>query len=330
MPEIEKVLKPIVFSELQPPMNITLVTDEQGLKEFDEWVARKQASEEVPVIGLDTETNIAVDFFYRKARTIQIGDKEKQFVFDLLAFAGSEEVLSRTQGDYGKHSEGVYDSILHRLEPILCSNKWLKVGQGLSFEYTIFHWNLGLRIWNLYSIDMAERVIQAGTLPLKRMTLFSMSAIVGRTFGLLIDKSQQESFDLKTPLTEEQIQYAAFDTRMPLSVRQAQINKMTVDQLLTTAQIENDAIGTFTDMHLVGQNLDDERWLKRLQSVLARRKDELKFLDETFLPLLGHKLKQIDESKIDKLEKIWREGFEAATPREMELASLKRTEKNPE
>jgi ribonuclease D len=62
-------------------------------------------------------------------------------------------------------------------------------------------------------------------------------------FNLLIDKTTQETFDLETPLTQKQIEYAAFDTRMPYAMRQAQMNIMTADQLLATTQIENDAIG---------------------------------------------------------------------------------------
>ena len=51
------------------------------------------------------------------------------------------------------------------------------------------------------------------------------------------------------------IAYAAFDTRMPLSMREHQLRELTTDQLLTTVQIENDAIGSFQDMHLTGREL---------------------------------------------------------------------------
>jgi hypothetical protein len=40
---------------------------------------------------------------------------------------------------------------LTTLEPILCSNEFLKIGQNLAFEYQVFLWNFGMRIWNLYS-----------------------------------------------------------------------------------------------------------------------------------------------------------------------------------
>jgi DNA polymerase I-like protein with 3'-5' exonuclease and polymerase domains len=175
---------------------------------------------------------------------------------------------------------------------------------------------------------MAERVIQAGTISLKKMAEFSMASIAGRHFGLLIDKTMQETFDLESPLTQEQIEYAAFDVRFPHAMRQAQMNIMTADQLLATAQIENDAIGTFTDMHLVGQNLDDAKWVERIKHVIERRIGELKILDEGFLPYVGNKHEQIDEAAITAAELVWRTGFEVATPREAELAAQKRLEKD--
>ena len=339
MPELEKSLKPLILSELRPPMNVSHITDSSGLEELKAWIEKKRAEEQVPVVGIDTETNVVNDFWFRKVRTVQIGDRDKQFVIDLLAYISAKlnvsfeeagQILNDSQGHYGKNYQGIYDEILSILEPIICTNEWLKVGQNLAFEYSVFHWNFGKRIWNLFSTDMAERVIQAGTIPLKKMAEFSMSAIVSRQFGLKIDKSEQEGFDLKTPLNLKQILYAAFDVRMPLAMRQYQINVMTVDQLLTTTQIENDAIGTFTDMHLCGQNLDDERWLKRIQNVIERRQEELKILDEGFIPLMGRKNEQIDEVKLARLEDIWKSNFESATPKEMELAAQKRQENNKE
>jgi DNA polymerase I-like protein with 3'-5' exonuclease and polymerase domains len=327
MPEIVQQLRPLNLAELQPSLKPILITDDAGLLLLKDYIARKRAKEDF-VLCLDTETNICDDFWFRRARTIQLGDRDEQYVIDLLAFAGSKERLIATQGEYGINSEGVYDKVIDILKPILCSREFLKVGQNLSFEYTIWWWNFGLRIWNLYSTDMAERVIQAGTISLKRMAEFSMASIAARHFGLLIDKSEQEGFDLETPLTQKQIDYAALDVRFPLAMRQAQVNIMTADQLLTTSQIENDAIGTFTDMHLNGQNLDDDRWKERIAHVIERRVGELKILDEGFMPIVGHKNKQIDEVEIEKRYKHWQEDFQLPTQVEIDLASRKREEKD--
>ena len=97
--EIAKVLRPLVVAELNPPMNVTLVTGESGLKQFDEWIAGLRAEGGVPEVQLDTETPVVHDFYFRRVRTIQIGNRERQFVFDLLSFAGSGRVWRAQRRD---------------------------------------------------------------------------------------------------------------------------------------------------------------------------------------------------------------------------------------
>ena len=329
MPEIVQQLRPLDLGSLQPHLKPTLVVDAEGLLELKGYIARKREARDFAV-GLDTETNFCDDFWFRRVRTIQIGDRDEQYVIDLLAFAGSKDRLIATQGEYGIHCDGVYDAIFEVLTPVLCSREFLKVGQNLAFEYMVFWWNFGKRIWHLFSTDMAERVIQAGTISLKKMAEFSMASIAGRHFGLLTNKELQQSFDLELPLTQSQIDYAAFDVRFPHAMRQAQTNIMTADQLLSTAQIENDAIGTFADMHLNGQNLDDERWLLRIKHVVERRIEELKVLDAGFMSIVGDKDKQINEVEIEKRYKHWQEDFQFPTQQEVDLAAQKRLEKDKE
>jgi ribonuclease D len=329
MPELVQQLHPIDLGALQPHLKPVLVANAAGLLLLKDYIARKRLSGDFAV-GLDTETDICNDFWFRRVRTIQIGDRDEQYVIDLLAFAGSKDRLVATQGEFGIHNDGVYDAIFEVLEPVLCTRDFLKVGQNLAFEYMVFWFNFGKRIWHLFSTDMAERVIQAGTISLKKMAEFSMASIAARHFKLLIDKTEQESFDLETPLTQKQIDYAAFDVRFPHAMRQAQINIMTPDQLLTTAQIENDAIGTFADMHINGQNLDDDRWKIRIQHVLEARIGQLRTLDEGFLPIVGDKDKQIDHEEIERRYKHWQEDFQFPTPHEIDLAAQKRLEKDKE
>jgi DNA polymerase I-like protein with 3'-5' exonuclease and polymerase domains len=324
MPE----LRPLILSELKPPMNITLVQDDAGLDKLAHWIALVGMAA-IPICGLDTETNFVHDFWFRRVRTIQIGDKDAQFVIDLLAFAGGDPLkLVESQGNYGVNNGGLYDKIFEVLDPVLCTAKFLKVGQNLPFEYEVFNWNFGRRIWHLYSTDLAERVIQAGRIALKKYKEFSMLQIVERYFHLTINKDEQKNFDLESPLTQEQIEYAAFDVRMPLAMRLAQLRVLTADQLLATVQIENDAIGTFVDAHLVGQNIDDARWMKRVEAVKARRIEELKILDETFIPKVGTKTTAIDYNELDRLEGIWRNNFEKPTADEEASAVAIREEKD--
>ena len=305
-------LKTIVFSELKPPMDIMVVTPDSGLPELKAFL------DSAKTIGLDTETNWCGDFFFRKVRTIQVGDKSKQFVIDLLAFAGSEATLNSTQGYYRLHA--CYKPIFDILTPVLCNNLVLKVGQNLAFEYTVFYWNFGQRIWHLYSTDLAERAIQAGRISLKKMAEFSMASIVARRFGMQVSKEQQDKFDLKSPLTPEMIEYAAFDTRMPLSMREHQIREMSADRLIPTAQIENDALGSYADMHLYGLRCDGPQWMKRIDHVMEERVEQLKVLDTEFIAKVGRKDEQIDFVEMARREKIWREVYDIPTTEEMAKA----------
>ena len=328
MQETTQQYKKLVLADLNPPMNITVIHDSEGLKKLKSFFERK-AQEPTPYSGFDTETNWTVDFWFRRVRTLQFGDKNEQYIVDLLSFAGSKEKLQDTQGNYGANNGDTYKELIEIIEPVLCSNKFLKVGQNLAFEYEVMKWNFGLRIWNLYSMDLAERVIQAGTISLKKYSEFSMVEIFKRYFKLEIDKTEQKQFDLETPLTQSQIEYAAFDSRAPIPVWQAQLRILNRDQLATTTQIENDAIGSYTDMHLNGQNLNDEKWIARIEATKARRIEELKILDEGFLPVVGHKLNQIDEDELNRLEMIWKFNFEEATADEIKQAELVRQEKDP-
>lgn len=320
--------KPLVISELNPPMNITHVVDGSGLDKLKTYISRIGATA-TPMAGLDTETNVVNNFYFRRVRTIQLGDKEEQFVIDLLPFAGSEERLIESQGDYGQNNSSLYDPIFKIIDPVLCSNSFLKVGQNLGYEYEVLKWNFGRRIWHLYSTDLAERTIQAGVIFFKKFAEFSMESLTKRYFGLQIDKSLQASFDLKSPLTPSQLDYAALDTRMPMALRLAQMKRLLSEQLLTTATIENDAIGSYTDMHITGQNIDRPRWLKRVENVRARRIEEVKTLDESFISVVGKKSEAIDYDLLERLEKKWREGFQETTPQEMSKAAEARLEHDP-
>ncbi len=318
------------MEELQPPMKITFIDKKSDLYLLKDFFERKRKNKSL-FVGFDTETNWTVDFWNRRVRTMQFGDKFEQFVVDILGLLDWDtDLLIDTQGNYGVNNGEHYKELLEIIEPILCNNEFLKVGQNLSFEYEVMRWNFGLRIWHLYSTDLAERVIQAGTISLKQYSEFSMVAIVKRYFGLIVDKDEQRGFDLVNRLTDKQIAYAALDSRLPIPMRDAQMKRLVKEQLLVTTQIENDAIGSYVDMHLNGQNLDDTKWVERIKALEEKRIEEIKLLDQAFLPIVGHKNSQVDEEELHRLEMIWKTQFEEATPEEKAQAALVRAEKDKE
>ena len=166
MPEIQIVLKPLVLSELNPPLNVTLVQDTIGLSKLREFLA----AQEDKVIGVDTETNCVSDWWFRRIRTIQVGNRAEQYVIDILAFAKSEENLVATQGNYGATNGDVYKELKEILEPVLCTADFVKCGVNLAFDYETIRWNLGLRMWHLFDCSLVERAVSYThlTLPTNR------------------------------------------------------------------------------------------------------------------------------------------------------------------
>lgn len=270
---------------LKVPLNVSVVTDIAGLSALSDFIVR------TPVFGLDCETNIVPWFYPRKIRTIQIGNKEEQFVVDLLALAGNVVDLCHAQGDYGVRLD-LYPALLKLKEVLVVgleSNKHLKVGTSMRFDYETLKWCLGIRTWNIYDTCEADKVLHAGKLHLKSSELKAMKGQAARWLNLEIDKSKQKTFDLVSPLTEDQINYAALDVRIPLAIMACQAPAIAKAGLGKIVQIENDCLPAFGDMHLNGVLIDYVKWNGLLNAVKARHKQNIDTLDQYFLPITGSK-----------------------------------------
>lgn len=286
------------------PLNIKIVEPVAAdLEELREWLKNNT------VFGLDTETNWTKEYFTRKIRVIQIGNHEKQFVIDLKKF--HSDLLS--QGDYGYLLGTAHHRLIELIEILkepLESKQWLKVGANLGFEYEMFWWNFGIRADNFFSIDVVERVIKAGELNFKQYSLFSLESLMARYFGVQIDKSLQESFNLTDDLTDAQIQYAALDTVLPLAVMRKQLPIIKKDGLEETCQIENDAISSFVDMHLNGMKINREKWAARLNDNKMDLNVAIAALDTHFIPYVGTvKDFSITEDDLVRLEREWKKAL---------------------
>jgi DNA polymerase-1 len=276
-------LKPLVVTDLVPALNPIVVTDGAGLQQVSDFLSR------VSVFGFDTETNVVKRFIDRYLRLIQIGDRNVQYLIDLLAFVdGKSELLSEQffNGVRNRKLKVVGDT----LRPALDSKSHLKVGMNEQFEYEMTKWNLGVRLWNVYGIDLAEKVLHAGEIPFFTKGVYSLEGIVARRLGLQIEKKEQTTFDSEEPLTEEQIIYGALDVRLPLAVKNRQADLLTQANLWKTVQIENDALPAFGEMYLNGVVLDRDKWMGLVHAKRQKHQDNIKALDEHFIPVVGQKV----------------------------------------
>jgi DNA polymerase I-like protein with 3'-5' exonuclease and polymerase domains len=294
-------LKPLNPGSLTPALNPTLVTDGAGLEKVKKYFERisEQSS---PEFAIDYETNVVDVFHERKARTLQLGDKNEQYMIDLLPFAGSTEALVAGQGDFrlSRWAKPIIDVV----GPAFDSKAFLKIGQNLPFEYMVSSWNFGMRLWNVYSIDIAEKIKVAGAHTFKDLRYFSLANMVARYFGVAVDKTQQTTFDLVNPITQDQIIYGCLDLRMPIAIKAKQIPELTADQLMRVTTIENDAVGFFVDIHLNGWNINRKQWKDLVDEWQARYDESIKTLDTNFLPVVGNK--KLDGTDLEPLLAAWK------------------------
>jgi DNA polymerase I-like protein with 3'-5' exonuclease and polymerase domains len=324
-------IKLLKANEIDPPLNITKITSTEQFPELVDFF-----NDCGGILGWDIETTLVKDFFYRRTRTVQFGNRDKQFVVDLLALCdGDEDLLFRAQGNYGAnlYLAPKLKLFMDTIAPILCSSDFTKVGVVLSFEYMNFYWQFGLRTCGFFDCSLVEKVIYAGLHSLKHYDFYSMDEMTRRYFGFQIDKSLQTSFNLSDPLSEDQIKYAALDSRLPLSLRDAQmfvlkgrteldlrrkgnpsaailakLNPLVLgDNLTEIAQIENDAIGAFQDMHIHGERINREKWLTRCDKLEADLHDLIfNELDPIFIPIVGDKHDLITDADIESKTQEWK------------------------
>ena len=287
---------------LSPPMNIVVISDISQLPELTEFL------EANPEFGWDIETTPLRDYYHRRCRTMQFGNRTQQFLIDLLSIVGGNAaVLRDSQGHYGKYLDARLKTLIETLRPYLCERSHLKVGVNLGFEYMTHYWCFGLRTQGFFDCMMVEKAIWAGAHSLKDYGFFGMAEMVGRYFHRNVEKELQSSFNLTDPLTDDQIFYACLDTRLPLLLKQAQdfiirgnsrqaiprwINAPSYicgDNLETICRIENNAIGAFQDMSVHGDCIDIPRWTKKIEKRKIDLIASLQELDAAFIPYVGHK-----------------------------------------
>jgi DNA polymerase I-like protein with 3'-5' exonuclease and polymerase domains len=314
------VLKP---EELTPRLNPTLVEDGAGLDKVADFLKRLVDKEKYPTLDWDYETNVVHTFWERRPRVLALGDKEEQYVIDFLPFAGSGDALVNGLGNY-KVADWA-KPIVNLLKPVLESAAILKVGQNLAFEYEVSAWNLGIRPWNMYSIDIAERVKWAGLHSFKHLPFFSLAKMVERYFNKRLDKSLQKSYDFESRITDDQVVYSCFDLRTPRAIRQLQLRELVADNLYRVTKIENDALGAFVDMHMNGMRIDKDAWRALIAEWTAKYREAIERLDKHMLPVVG--TKHITETDLEPLFVTWKD-LTVESQTELDLKAQKRATKD--
>lgn len=294
--------RPLVVSELNPPLNVELVTDERGLANLSSFLEANDS------YGLDIETNVVEGFYWRRVRTIQIGNRDEQFVVDLLPFAGSPELLHSVQGDYGARLAGSgLQVVIDLLRPHLEDHSREAIGYNLAFESVALRWCFGIRAHGYFDLYYAHKLLNAGRVNAGLLSSYSLEDMVRDKLGLQLNKEYQTSFTLDGELSQGQVEYGALDVRLPFALRAHYAGLLAKHGLERVAQIEFDAISAFAEMHINGLCIDTEKWTARVHRDEARLRKVIERMDRVFIPVVGHKEHTQEElDTMAAIEEQWR------------------------
>jgi len=274
--------------------NITFIDHIDKLPALADFFRRKKE------ICWDLETNVTDEVWDRRIRTMSFGDMEEQYVVDMLAFTPD---LVNTQGFF--IGNPCYKPLLDIITPVLDSPDWIKIGYNLEFEYVTTRWCLGIWPWKFFCSFQAEKVLLCGRWSFKIKGFWGLDDVLKRYFGIELDKNLQKSFDLITPLTPEQITYAALDVSLPKLLKDTQVEKLQSFKLIPTVEIENNTVPAFGEQYLNGIKLDTIEWQKRIEELKIKKAELLKALDEAFIPVCG--IKAMPDINLNRMEQEWRD-----------------------
>jgi ribonuclease D len=227
------------------------ITDTAGL----EALARHLAT--LPAFGIDTESDSSYAY-QEKVCLIQISDLERDWIIDPL----------------------LVDD-LSALGDVLSDPDIVKVLHGGDYDVVCLHRDFGFRIKGLF-----DTLLAAQLLGLERIGL---ADLIGRFFGVDIDKAFQRHNWALRPLLEEHIEYARGDTHYLLALREILVRELRrvgrlahhreECQFLQKRRWSGRTGDPFGWMDLKGVGDLDEPGMKALRQLWTYREEEARRMD---------------------------------------------------
>lgn len=209
-------------------------------------------------VAIDTETSVhplykgigsGLDPYTSMLISVQIGDKDIQYVIDVR-----------------------YVSI-GWISKIITSNKIIKLGVNLKFDYKMIKHHLGLELNNIYDIGLAELILTNGT-----GASWSLGAIAKKYLNIDLYTNQLSLFESYVSkntvkeyekleynnLTYDLIKYSATDVVIPSLAYPKILSRIKEDNLGKTIKLENQYTKVVAKWELKGIKLDSTKWLNLL------------------------------------------------------------------
>jgi DNA polymerase-1 len=210
-------------------------------------------------VEVDTETT---GFFNHANQiwTIQIGDRNHQFVIEFSSLSPDEVALIN--------------------EEIMMNPNITKILHNAKFDIK-FLWRHGMDIVNVYDTMLAEIILNAGKdVPKGFYSLYSLGR---RYLGIELDKSVRGEIH-RHGLTTRVVQYAGDDVRYLSRIKEKQLpeliklglaNPDDIQDKYTVLGLENRAVIVFAHMEYNGMKLDRGKWDEISDEILNLVQEDL-------------------------------------------------------
>src|SRR5262249_40001723 len=141
------------------------------------------------------------------------------------------------------------------LKPLLAASRPVKVLHNAKFDLKMIAHNLCAPVETIFDTMLASQIIGGG----REGESHSLAGACRRFLGVEIDKAQQTS-NWSGPLTESQLQYAAYDAVIATALYDALSPKLRELDLAATADLEFGTVASIVSMELTGILLDAAKW----------------------------------------------------------------------
>lgn len=216
----------------------------------------------------------------------------------------TKQIVTMQFGDYeGENKVLLYYPALGEEELLFLKNylsSWevLKLIHAAAFEYIVCRFH-DIEVNNVYCTMVAEQVLTGGV----ETDGFALTDLTWQYCEVTLDKTLQTSFNLQTPLTPEQIDYAFGDVTWLGKIKDKQAIKIKETGSDQVIWLEMRALLAFSECTYHGITLDKEEWL-----------DNLKYVKPIILHS-EHQLKVHIEDDIRLLSKAVQLGFYSTSDR---------------
>ena len=216
-----------------------------------------KALESAPIVSLDSEAT-SLDPHNAKLLLFQIATPGEAYLFD------------------ARHLD------LFPFQPILGSEKILKLAQNAKFDYGMLKELAGVEIVNIFDTMLAERVLTCG---LTKLGDLSLAALSRKYLGIELAKEVRETFfgGHLRDFTKKQLDYAAKDVLVLFPIYEAQRDRLQKEQLEKIASLEFGLVPVVSEMELRGFLIDVEKWRqviadyrKKAQEIDRKMQEELR------------------------------------------------------